>query len=146
MNRIEKERIIKIENPVIYTRIEETPEVLQSVSKDSNSPIVKPQDNIELKRAFEEKFNHFNSDYFGTGGSGKQICDYCCDKAYDLEDVWNFFLPHLKDYNKICRDTLRGFRSWYNERVSSGYIGLPILLDEIEEYLKKEESLDKRSK
>ena len=44
----------------------------------------------DWKKEFDRKFNHFNADYVGTGGSGKQICDSLCRKKYDLEDIKKF--------------------------------------------------------
>ena len=58
---------------------------------------MKPQDNIELKEKFEETLTNdglFEDDLRG----------YRKMKTNNATIVWNFFLPHLKDNNKIRRE------------------------------------------
>lgn len=59
-----------------------------------------------FEERFDEKFNHFNEfsgKYKGDlthkdfTADGKNICDYCCENSYDLEDVKDLFRQELKD-------------------------------------------------
>jgi len=67
------------------------------------------------REEFSKKFNHFNSDYAGTGGSGKQICDDGCENAYTLEDVESFIDDKLKQRDKYYQDKFKKAlpKDWY---------------------------------
>ena len=96
---------------------------------------MKPQDNIELKEKFEETLTNdglFEDDLRG----------YRKMKTNNATIVWNFFLPHLKDDNKIRREAVRGFVEYVIPKI----VGLDLtnseikwVKDKVEEYLKKEE-------
>ena len=81
----------------------ETPETLHSpncecdkcISSPEPEQVTKPQDNIELKRAFEDEMMQQGIKYVHGETTFKKITD----------EVWDFFLPHLKDDNKIRRDS-----------------------------------------
>jgi hypothetical protein len=120
----------------------------------------KPQDNIELKREFNRRFCEPNKIYHKWNSYQDKDGEWF---NYNPDDVWDWLLPHLKDDNKIRRESLRGFINW---KVETGWVNMHKISmnpkwttkedyrawimnqigNEIEEYLKKEESSDKRSK
>lgn len=66
-----------------------------------------PMKQEEWVKEFDIKFNHFNGEYLGTDGNGKQIDDEICDKQYDLEDVKAFISQLLLQKEQEVRDKIK---------------------------------------
>ena len=57
-----------------------------------------------------------------------------------IEDIWDFFLPHLKSNDEIKREAVENFRNWViNRQTEDGY-KYKMWYEYIEEYLTQKEN------
>ena len=84
----------------------------------------------ELKREFDKTFPYLFSSCDGREGYDAEV----------TQDVWNFFLPHLKSNDEIRREVVENFKDWViNRQTEDGY-KYEMWYEYIEEYLTQKEN------